>query len=107
MTKQEILDTIDREFKGKATTNSLDCEYLTPDGKKCAIGVFLPDGHDAQKKECGVRILLGVYPELWEYMPSANLDILIDFQIVHDRLDWRLPLEKQKQILIDFVEQHF
>lgn len=29
-------------------TNNYVCSYLTPDGRKCAIGLCIPDGHNLQ-----------------------------------------------------------
>lgn len=43
-TKQSMIEHIKKEFKGKSI--SLDgerCLYRGPDGKKCAVGMFIPD----------------------------------------------------------------
>ena len=107
MTKQEILDTIDKEFKGKAMSDYGDCFYLMEDGRKCAIGLFIPDNHEAQKYRWGIRELLRTYPSLLKHMPSKDLDFLEDFQNWHDNLHHGLSVEDQKQELKDFVERNF
>jgi hypothetical protein len=48
-TKQTIIDKINSDFKGKASTFTISgvdqCQYLTDDGRKCSIGLFIPNGH--------------------------------------------------------------
>lgn len=98
---EKILETIDTKFIGKA----VDLEYggrnyLTDDGKKCAIGLFIPNGHDAQTENTMYVIsLVDKYPDLLQCLPSSNLERLRTFQETHDQLDNELSVEKQKQIL--------
>lgn len=42
------------------------CKYLTEDGKKCAVGLVLPDGHPAQGSGCLFNGLVKGYPDLWD-----------------------------------------
>lgn len=72
----------------KSTSECFDgrsyCSYLSYNGNKCAIGCFIPDGHQVQKEFMDVRQVLRTYPELQEYMPFDDSDILNDFQMIHD-----------------------
>lgn len=105
MTKEQIINKIKAEFKGKAS-DGVTCKYLTKDGKKCAIGLFIPDGHDAQDNGDTIDSLLIEYPDLKAYMPSTNIDFLLAFQDVHDeKLHDAMDLEQQKLRLIDFVNK--
>ena len=42
------------------------CMYLTRDGRKCAVGLALPDGHPSQKFECSFAHLVEGHPELFD-----------------------------------------
>ena len=105
---EQIEETIRTKFKGKAASKASSiymggerCEYLTKDGRKCAIGIFIPDGHEAQEDENTVIITLGTYPDLWDYMPSQDGTKLREFQIFHDdKLTKDMPLEEQKNMLV-------
>lgn len=41
------------------------CAYLTPNGRKCGIGLVIPDGHPAQEVDDLFGELIKLYPELW------------------------------------------
>lgn len=106
MTKQEIIVKINADFKGKARNNNR-CAYLTGDGKKCAIGLFIPDGHKGQFHTGTVIELLNDFPDLKPHMPSQNLDFLRDLQRHHDTyLGIGMPLEDQKEALMSFVQEY-
>lgn len=94
-----LLKKIDTEFKGKATDKAGMCEYLTEEGKKCLIGLFIPDGHEAQH-DCGdVHSILNDYTDLLELMPSADLSKLKRLQEAHDYMNDYLNLDQQKEYL--------
>jgi hypothetical protein len=92
MTPQEIFDTVVARLNdgtGQAKDHTGACKYLEEGtGNKCAVGLFIPDGHDAQNyhgsvsglvyeyKNCGPREL----PALIYY----NVDLLSRLQRVHD-----------------------
>lgn len=107
MTKQEILNKIEKDFKGKASYGSA-CFYLTNDGRKCPIGLFIPDGHEAQKVCFRVNKLLERYPDLYKYMPSKNVFFLKNFQTTHDlNIRKNMPLQKQKDMLKSWVNDNY
>lgn len=42
-TKRKIINHIKKNFKGKSMDNRGNCLYRGPKGKKCALGLFIPD----------------------------------------------------------------
>lgn len=54
------------------------CRYLTEEGRKCAVGLCIPDGHEAQGVEAEFSRVVREYPELWDTalldMPHSQLD---------------------------------
>ena len=108
MNKDKIIEVIRNEFKGQAMNEwKSDCAYLSPDGKKCAIGIFIPDGHMAFTQEYGVEELLAFYPDLKKHMPSSDVKLLGKFQEVHDNLNAHSSVEEQRDMLIKFVMENF
>lgn len=89
-TKEKMKEYVRKGNNGNRSMNAhesgsgLYCSYLAPDGNKCAIGCFIPDGHQVQKEFMDVRQVLRTYPDLQEYMPFDDSDILNDFQMIHD-----------------------
>lgn len=94
-TKAKMIEHIKANFKGRAVCelpNKMGvtvptCMYLTPDGKKCAIGLFVPDGHRLQTYGNPVQAsrALHMFPDLIEWMPLANSAGLNELQGVHDQ----------------------
>lgn len=90
-TKQKIIDTIKAKIKGRPSyktdknTNRGTCLYEDYEGNRCAIGAFIPDGHEALSFIGGVDRLLSSdwYPDLYDYMPLET-DALEGLQGVHD-----------------------
>ncbi len=105
MNYAKVYRVLKKEFKGKAyCTTAKNCMYLTAEGKKCAIGCFIPKDHPSQDLEGGVDTLLRTNPSLEKYMPSGNINVLEAFQFAHDnKLDTTLPLREQ----VDFLFQAF
>ena len=100
-----IKKTIDKNFTGRGFNKHGVCEYLTKDGKKCAVGIFIPDGHKAQTMEGSVRDLLHKFKDLLDIMP-LNSNSLFLLQKYHDfDLNFRnLPLKEQKALLFDTIK---
>ncbi len=42
-TRQKMIDHVKSNFKGKSIGMDGVCLYRGPDGKKCAVGLFIPD----------------------------------------------------------------
>lgn len=98
---KEVWETIDKDFKGKAANKNGGCEYLTSDGKKCAIGLFIPDGHEGRYFDGDSNGLFYEHYDLLDYMPSKNIDLLDSWQIFHDKLDAKTSLKDQKAALFN------
>lgn len=78
------------------------CAYLAPDGSRCAIGVFIPEGHPAQGYEGTVGWLMEEHPDLFE--DGCHSGFLSELQEVHDGADTRRP--KFRQRLIDVANEY-
>lgn len=104
MKLSKILNTIEDKFKGKAIAyddfNFGSCQYLTDDGRKCAIGLFIPDGHDAQRINNDVSGLLMDYPGLRKHMPFQDTYLLDVFQLAHDQMNDEESADDQKVYLM-------
>lgn len=97
-TKESIKEKLKQEFKGKAYENGT-CRYLTDDGKKCAVGCFIPDGHEAQTSVSVAHRMLNKYPELRGVMPLDTCGIG-SFQMHHDGLaEERTPSQHLESML--------
>ena len=95
-TQQEIVDKVWarlndgtgqalQPFTGESGMPLQVCSYLTDSGIKCAVGIFIPEGHDAQKFEGDVFSLLFQYEKdeviNWMY---KHKDLLYKLQSIHD-----------------------
>ena len=95
-TKQSIIDHIKTNFKGKSINKSGQCMYRCDDGKKCAVGLFIPDDLYTYKIE-GSDVF-GVSHKLrsdtWNPLSLVALEGL---QTVHDS-------SKEPETLNDMIE---
>lgn len=75
----------DRAIVPPARSAVTTCRYLTEDGRKCAVGIHIPDGHPAQHLQMTVADLEKVHPELagiaW---PIDGIALAVELQGVHD-----------------------
>lgn len=102
MTNEEVWKVIDEKFKGVAKYDDGCCVYLMRDGRKCAIGLFIPDGHEAQKHSGVFGCLFRDFPDLIKEMPTENPFVLGEWQLFHDKiLDKNAPLKEQKAALFN------
>ena len=66
---QDIFDAAWQAFivedRPPAVGTGGECKYLTDDGRKCAVGLVLPEGHPAQERNCLFLGLVLDYPDLW------------------------------------------
>jgi hypothetical protein len=66
-TLQDIFNAAWNHFivgDGKPALEGGHCMYLTPNGRKCAIGLVIPDGHPAQAYLRTVAYVAREWPEL-------------------------------------------
>ena len=109
-TKKKMLAVIRARKSTKPAYDSCGavCMYLTPDGNKCGVGLFIPDGHEGPSFVGDSSDLLIVYPYLADYMP-LNKNGLRKFQRSHDRESE--PKNKKfkgnaKSAMIDWVKKN-
>lgn len=92
-TKAKLLELISKRPNYRCVaekpTDSGDypCMYLDSNGGACAIGMFIPSGHEGQQHLGSVSSLLDHYRDLFKLMPFDSIDDLSLFQSVHDRCD--------------------
>jgi hypothetical protein len=63
------------------------CTYLNASGNRCAVGYWLPDGHEALSRLGGIRMLADDYPDLagvaWPDT-ERGVDLAYKLQDLHD-----------------------
>ncbi len=115
MNRQEVFDKVathmlkqdKRAMEYNSFTDSETCLYLDGDGNKCAIGCYIPDGHDGQEYRGGVQELLTQFPDLvplfglktnkYDCFDGNDIDFLANLQVIHDKDDpsyWRHKLRE-------------
>lgn len=69
------------------------CQYLTEDGKKCAIGRYLKKGHEKELMECpkSVEAFLNISAFakiIPSWMKKIEPDFLKSIQVLHDKEEY-------------------
>lgn len=103
-TKKKILKVLqDRKFARAAYNEAQKvCEYRTKDGNRCAVGLFIPNGHEGLSHSGAVGGLLDAFPDLRKKLPlgEKGLDFLQD---VHDTIENRT---NAKRAMIEWVTKN-
>lgn len=60
------------------------CLYLTLKGKKCAVGILIPDGHAAQDSLSTIKSVFFEFGDL-STLYGSHIDLLIGLQLIHDK----------------------
>lgn len=104
-TKKKMLNVLKkRRYNVPAVDKESEtCVYLTGNGNKCAVGMFIPSGHEAQHLEGTVRALFDAYPDLFYKMP-LNFEGMGMLQFIHDSTYENGKLGNAKRAMIDWVE---
>lgn len=106
-TKETVIKHITDNFKGKAMIGGgplgKTCVYLTSTGRKCAVGLFIPDGHEAQQYSGTSVLMIEAHPDLADKMPLSKR-ALYDFQTRHDGMDEDLSINVQTDILVNYIK---
>lgn len=89
MTHREFWEDTYNFYHGHPERRAVEggaCAYLTEDGRKCAIGRHIPDGHRGQHSHQNVIGLFRGHPDLRELPAFAGLDVdfLLAVQGWHD-----------------------
>lgn len=101
-TKEEMKIAINTKMFSYPSKSDGMCMYLAPDGNRCAIGVFIPCGHPAEKSEAAVTFVLNGYPELKAIMPLES-HALSYLQAIHDST----PMNKDpRPELLQWIEEN-
>ncbi len=96
------LDLIEEKFKGRAYDSSKGvCVYETSCGKRCAIGIFLPNQPKYLGYEGTLNKLQNSYPEVVKYLPFRSSELNGHFQHFHDLElnEGQYTLDEQKTLL--------
>lgn len=107
-TKEKMLEVIRARNSTKRSTTKVPkdgqnfCLYLSNDGNKCGVGLFIPDGHESQKQLCSVVELVRTYPDLTNKFP-LDMDGMSFLQFTHDS---SLPHQDVRQIILDWVGEN-
>ena len=104
-TKAKMIEHVKANFKGKSVADPYTgtCMYRGPDGKKCAVGLFITDKHYNVELEGKVASL-----DLFKSIPLLPLEYgLQSFQLFHDnRLTENDPVELQTEQLVRWIENN-
>jgi hypothetical protein len=86
-TKERMIAQIRKYNNG---TRAIDvygeCKYQDHNGNRCAVGCFLPDGHEGFNTTVNVYNLLRKFPDLNDIVPIKHMALSI-MQGVHDECD--------------------
>lgn len=103
MNRQEVFNKVARALKKQGSQargpvsgwsaygfvpGAYGCVYLTQDGRRCAVGHLIPDGHPGLQVEGSLNGLLDLYPDLREILEiedeEDDLAFLSSLQEAHD-----------------------
>lgn len=105
LSKQVMFNRVARHLvqQGEmAMSRNGSCAYLASDGsgKRCAIGIFIPDGHEVQHTNMGVTELVVEYPDLKKII-GDDVGFLESLQVLHDNVEnW----EDMPRAIANFAE---
>ena len=108
-TKESMKEHVRNNFKDKSQNISgPGCLYRGPEGKKCAVGLFIPDefyipeldrAEGTLLEGTEVQHILRAYPHLEGFMP-LEVKALTGFQTFHDNLsDSKTEIEQTESLL--------
>ena len=122
ITPQNVFNAAWQAFIVERKRPSIDgsrCVYLNNDGDKCAVGLCIPDGHEAQRFTGSVSRLWAKYTNLFEDHVNQPVDgtfsddlwVLTQAQLqLHDSCiedgEWKYSPEKMRQTYIDFAQTY-
>jgi hypothetical protein len=99
---------VHKPIPSEGYSNRYLCSYLTEDGKKCAVGLCIPDGHPIQQCNTALFYLIaGQYNHLFNLKESENT---LQFEL-HDSLvnsntgEWTHSLLYRKQAYIEVAKK--
>ena len=103
-TKQKLIEHVKANFKGKSIDNNM-CLYRGPEGKKCVIGLFIPDSETNLLSKIEGEGALTVWHRIDKFVPFKDKYMAYEFQRAHDLLSSE-SVEEQTQELVDWLEKN-
>jgi hypothetical protein len=103
-TKAKILKVLKARRYNCAAASGQSCFYLTKNGNRCAVGLFIPKGHEGTSLKWYVKDLLQAYPDLEGHMPLETV-AMRDLQGIHDGCAGEENLNA-KQAMINWVKDN-
>ena len=109
-TKKKILKVLEaRRYNCTSMHSDGGCAYVSPNGNRCAVGMFIPKGHEAGSCRVVVFSLLHEFRDLEKQMPLCT-DAMGVFQNVHDNCSEDLSDKKgglnAKEAMIEWVKKN-
>ncbi len=107
-TKESMKEYITKEFKGKslAANSQKRCVYRGPEGRKCAVGMFISEDDYVpvmDRNIGGSDDLFTHFPQLLKSMP-LNAEGMGNLQIIHDNSDTITSLDEMLQWVENYVK---
>lgn len=84
------------------------CRYLTSDGRKCAVGLCIPDGYRLQQSDSCLNFLWVRHPDLFKLTrdEAENIqDALHDDLVCTTKGVWNYSLQSRKEKYIQVAER--
>lgn len=116
-TRQELLDNTIKRYaqtpKKRATNYHGGCDYLTKDGRRCAIGAELTELQAKKLEQKGGEIGEYGITSLFEYIPKRlkimGLNFLLDIQGLHDTHEYwdSEGLTEEGQSRINYIKEYY
>lgn len=108
-TKERVIEHVKHNFRGK-TLRYLDsphfCAYRSPEGRKCAAGLFIPDElYNADMEGKPIGYVTAEHEDVIKVLP-LTVTGMGNFQDVHDTLENDLPVSEQLFQLVTWLEQN-
>jgi len=107
--KQQIIDKINDDFKGKALKDgcSSSCAYLNNSDQRCVVGLFIGDIGRVKNSDESADDVLYENSDILLDMPSHSIKFWQAAQEQHDELNIDDELDFQKGVLTQWVESNF
>lgn len=99
--KLDLINKIETEFKGKSVAeNGKSCLYRGLDGKKCAVGLFIPDElYNPAFENCSYFAITRKTQHLLKFMPMDG-ESMDAFQFIHDSS----KIETSKEEILKWID---
>lgn len=109
--KQSMIEHVKEHFKGKSYIKDdsclgESCLYRAEDGRKCAVGMFVPASlYSPSFEKASAYSILNNNQSLANCMPITITGMAL-FQVAHDNLDNCLTSDQQRDKLLSWIEEN-